>query len=139
MAIRFACQHCGERFTAKDEQAGKRAKCSACGEVTRIPSQPTWEADDSPTPPTVSPEAPPADGKKRRPLWKDPVVVIGMAAPTLILAVFFTSLAWLHFRSNRTGAGAQGVVRDPNIKNHYSKNNYKKMRQMSEQARDKNA
>jgi len=31
------------------------------------------------------------------------------------------------------------VLRDPNIKNHYSKNNYKKMRQMSEQARDKNA
>src|SRR5208337_308040 len=31
------------------------------------------------------------------------------------------------------------LLRDPNIKNHYSKNNYKKMRQMSEQARDKNA
>jgi hypothetical protein len=30
-------------------------------------------------------------------------------------------------------------IRDPNRKNHYSKNNYKKMRQMSEQARDKNA
>jgi hypothetical protein len=29
--------------------------------------------------------------------------------------------------------------RDPNRKNDYSKNNYKKMRQMSEQARDKNA
>ena len=31
------------------------------------------------------------------------------------------------------------VLRDPNRKNHYSRNNYKKMRQMSEQARDKNA
>jgi len=31
------------------------------------------------------------------------------------------------------------VLRDPNRKNHYSNNNYKKMRQMSEQARDKNA
>ncbi len=30
-------------------------------------------------------------------------------------------------------------LRDPNRKNHYSNNNYKKMRQMSEQARDKNA
>jgi hypothetical protein len=30
-------------------------------------------------------------------------------------------------------------LRDPNRKNHYSRNNYKKMRQMSEQARDKNA
>jgi len=110
MAIKFACPHCGKRFTAKDEQAGKRAKCSACGEVTRIPSQPTREADDSPTPPPVPPAAPPADGEKRRPLWKDPVVVIGMAAPTLILAVFFTSLAWLHFRASRSGAGARRVV-----------------------------
>ena len=30
-------------------------------------------------------------------------------------------------------------LRNPNRKNHYSNNNYKKMRQMSEQARDKNA
>ncbi len=33
----------------------------------------------------------------------------------------------------------QETLRDPNRKNHYSNNNYKKMRQMSEQARDKNA
>ena len=31
------------------------------------------------------------------------------------------------------------VLGDHNRKNHYSRNNYKKMRQMSEQARDKNA
>ena len=31
------------------------------------------------------------------------------------------------------------LLRDPNRKNHYSRNDYKKMRQMSEQARDKNA
>ncbi len=93
MAIKFACPHCGKRFTAKEENAGKRAKCSACGEVTRIPSQSTSEADHSPTPPPVPPPIPPADGEKRRPFWKDPVVVIGTAVPTLILAVFFTSLA----------------------------------------------
>ena len=34
---------------------------------------------------------------------------------------------------------ATSFLRDPNRKNYYSKNNYKKMRQMSEQARDKNA
>ena len=34
---------------------------------------------------------------------------------------------------------AEVILRDPNRKNHYSNNNYKKMRQMSEQARDKNA
>jgi hypothetical protein len=38
-------------------------------------------------------------------------------------------------------SGGRGgtALRDPNRKNDYSKNNYKKMRQMSEQARDKNA
>src|SRR5271157_3617871 len=55
MAIKFACPHCGKIFTTKDEYAGKRAKCSACGEVTRIPSQPTWEADDSPPVPAPKP------------------------------------------------------------------------------------
>jgi len=48
MAIELSCGSCGKKLTAKDEHAGKRAKCSACGAVTRIPSQPTWEADDSP-------------------------------------------------------------------------------------------
>ncbi len=110
MAIKFVCPHCGKRFTTKEDNAGKRAKCSACGEVTRIPSQPTWEVDDSPTPPPVPPAAPPADGEKRRPLWKDPVVVIGTAVPTLILAVFITSLAWQHFRASRSGSGAQNLA-----------------------------
>ncbi len=27
MAIKFACPHCGKRFTAKEENAGKRGKC----------------------------------------------------------------------------------------------------------------
>ena len=47
-------------------------------------------------------------------------------------------------RASRSGAGTTAAesistLRDPNRKNDYSKNNYKKMRQMSEQARDKNA
>ena len=36
-------------------------------------------------------------------------------------------------------SGSRISLRDPNRKNHYSRKNYKKMRQMSEQARDKNA
>ena len=34
-----------------------------------------------------------------RRFWKDPVVVIGAAVPTLILAVFFSYLAWPHMRA----------------------------------------
>src|SRR5271157_1020388 len=59
MAIEFSCGSCGKRLTAKDEHAGKRAKCSACGGVTRIPSQPTWEADDSPPVPAPKPAVDP--------------------------------------------------------------------------------
>ncbi len=110
MAINFACPHCGKRFTAKDEHAGKRGKCSACGGVTTVPSQPTRVADDSPTPSAASRASAPAEKQERRPLWKNPFVVIGMAASNLILAACLTSLAWLHFRANRSGADAQGLV-----------------------------
>src|SRR5690348_9992307 len=37
MAISFACS-CGKSFRAKDELAGKRTKCPACGQVLVIPS-----------------------------------------------------------------------------------------------------
>jgi len=38
MPISFSCGQCGAEFTAPDDVAGKRAKCGACGGVTRIPS-----------------------------------------------------------------------------------------------------
>jgi hypothetical protein len=37
MAIEFACA-CGKKLKAADEHAGKRAKCSGCGQVMNIPS-----------------------------------------------------------------------------------------------------
>jgi hypothetical protein len=37
MPIEFACQ-CGKSFRAADEHAGRRAKCSQCGEVLTIPA-----------------------------------------------------------------------------------------------------
>jgi hypothetical protein len=36
MPIEFAC-HCGNRLLVGDEHAGKRAKCSQCGQVVIIP------------------------------------------------------------------------------------------------------
>jgi hypothetical protein len=36
------------------------------------------------------------DSQERRPFWKDPIVVVGAAVPTLVLAVFFGYLAWPH-------------------------------------------
>lgn len=35
--IRFACE-CGQQLSAREEYAGKRVRCSACGEVQTVPS-----------------------------------------------------------------------------------------------------
>ena len=39
MAIKVQCE-CGRRLTARDEFAGKRAQCSACGRILRVPERP---------------------------------------------------------------------------------------------------
>src|SRR5262249_38668504 len=83
MAIRFSCYACGQRFAAKDEHKGHRWKCPACGVGIEVPDQMN-RVDWSP-----APESATAGG---RPLWKDPIVVIGTAVPTLILAWFFVYL-----------------------------------------------
>lgn len=59
MAIEFSCESCGKRLTAKNEHAGKRAKCSKCSGATRIPSQPTREAQISPLVPVPRPAVAP--------------------------------------------------------------------------------
>lgn len=37
MAIKFACDACGRRFSARADQAGKRSKCPICGTEIRVP------------------------------------------------------------------------------------------------------
>lgn len=38
MAIRVDCPKCGKAFSAPDAAAGKRGRCSGCGEVVEIPA-----------------------------------------------------------------------------------------------------
>jgi DNA-directed RNA polymerase subunit RPC12/RpoP len=38
MAIKVACA-CGKKLSVKDEHAGKRVKCPACGSVLVIPKR----------------------------------------------------------------------------------------------------
>ena len=95
MPITVACS-CGRVVKARDEHAGMRVRCLGCGAGVLVPipersaeqevavSLPvqidaTTRADDSAT-------LPPEAGK--RPLWKDPIVVIGSAVPALIVAAF---------------------------------------------------
>jgi hypothetical protein len=52
-----------------------------------------------PEPAQTSAVAPDGPTEPKRPLWKDPVVVIGAAVPTLILTWFFSYLAWPHVKA----------------------------------------
>ena len=58
MPIKFKCQ-CGKLLQAKDEMAGKRVKCPACGKILLIPAELRLQAAEPPQPP-VSPEPAPA-------------------------------------------------------------------------------
>lgn len=42
--IKFDCSSCAQSYRVKDEYAGKRVKCKACGTVNTIPSAPQDEA-----------------------------------------------------------------------------------------------
>jgi len=48
MAIKFSCGSCGKKFTTKNEHAGRRSKCPACGWEIVVPMPATREPDDSP-------------------------------------------------------------------------------------------
>ena len=45
MSIRVECEACGKVLNAKDESAGKRAKCPDCGNVLQIPNQEIVDAE----------------------------------------------------------------------------------------------
>ena len=65
--------------------------------------------------------------------------VTNPALPTSIIRIRIRRRTGLSTMRSDSEVVKPTPVRDPNRKNHYSRNNYKKMRQMSEQARDKNA
>ena len=45
MSIRVECDACGKVLNAKDESAGKKAKCPDCGNVLQIPDQEVVDAE----------------------------------------------------------------------------------------------
>ena len=44
MTIKVECTSCGKVLTAKDSAAGKRAKCTQCGDIIQIPE--VYEAEE---------------------------------------------------------------------------------------------
>ncbi len=119
MAIKFSCSACGKRLSVQDENAGRRSKCPVCGHEIQVPLLTGLEPHipSEPIPPSLPPagmqftdDGEPADAERGRPFWKDPIVVIGAAVPTLVLSVFFTYLAWPHIRAIRGGAAVRNVA-----------------------------
>ena len=45
MAIPFVCSECGKHLRAPDHLAGRKARCSACGGVIRVPPAPDRAAE----------------------------------------------------------------------------------------------
>jgi hypothetical protein len=111
MSIRFVCE-CGKEFEAKDEFAGKKAICPACKRDFRFAVPSSGESENSPNsvPMALTQIAtrdarshtgrheadPPTHRVEHRPFWKDPIVVIGAAIPSLILLAFFIYLYHEH-------------------------------------------
>ncbi|MCA9164003.1 MAG: RNHCP domain-containing protein [Planctomycetales bacterium] len=40
MTIRFTCEHCGQRLSVNDSNAGRRAKCPKCKQSLHVPGEP---------------------------------------------------------------------------------------------------
>jgi hypothetical protein len=76
MAIEFVCE-CGNRFSAQDNHAGRWAVCPVCHREFAFDTGPdagAFEVLDA--------------GPRRRPFWKDPIVVFGWVGPFVALAIF---------------------------------------------------
>ncbi|MCX5648949.1 MAG: hypothetical protein NTX40_07630 [Planctomycetota bacterium] len=68
--IQFQCAKCGKRLMVKDESAGKRVKCPACGQVLQAPAA---RAAPAPAQAPAKPEPPPPAAKAPAPLALKPV------------------------------------------------------------------
>jgi DNA-directed RNA polymerase subunit RPC12/RpoP len=81
--IQFDCLTCGKRLRAQPENAGKRAKCTKCGQVLIVPADDSpgpmqevnWTEDSQPPPPrvlpprTTEPIPPPPTQPPNEPIW----------------------------------------------------------------------
>ena len=119
MAIIFNCP-CGKDFNAKDDYAGKRARCPQCHREFRIPNQSTFGPVDMAISTMLAPYAPsnmpPAlpiqvaddviqrmdeatrteSASESRPVCAQPILFYGGGVPLLALLVFLGYVGWLN-------------------------------------------
>lgn len=71
MATAVACQHCGQRYSVREDLLGKQMKCKACGQATCIVAAPPRlkrPTEAAPSKPNSSPKAAaPAKAKSAEP------------------------------------------------------------------------
>jgi hypothetical protein len=99
MPITFPCSVCGDSLATPDELAGKLISCPTCNNRIGVPvpalESLAVQALEEPLVPR-----PVADAVSR-PFWRDPVVLIGAAVPTLILTAFIAYLVGVNVGSKR--------------------------------------
>ncbi len=96
MTIEVVCT-CGATLKARDADAGRQVACPKCGNVMpAVDSIPAALVRLETRPPVNVFQPNPTTAK--RPLWKDPVVVIGSIGPAVVLVLFFGYLYREHQR-----------------------------------------
>ncbi len=83
MPISVVCSGCDKKLTVKDDLAGRRIKCPACGEAVAVPAAKTK------APKARAARAPVAQGGRSRWPWYAGGAAVGVVA--ILLIVFATS------------------------------------------------
>jgi hypothetical protein len=98
--VKFFCQKCGHKLKANTDRAGKRCKCTRCGQVmyVPVPSPDNQGSLPSPTPPLAvsppSPAAPPPFPPARKKAVLARILVASFAAGLLAIAAIVTFLLY---------------------------------------------
>mgnify|MGYP002777989176 CR=1 FL=1 len=75
MVVLFHCQHCGQGFRGTEAMIGKRTKCPACGQITRLVAEP-----EASSPSAAAPAAPAKSTEKPAAPPRPPVTAPGVPA-----------------------------------------------------------
>lgn len=111
MAIRFECD-CGKSFSVKDERAGKRVKCSECGDVLTVPAKSRRESKSGSSRKSgagPSRKRGKSNSRKRQPN-RTPLIAGGAIAAVLLIGV----LVWVLWPGEKNNApdGGEELARN---------------------------
>lgn len=112
MAIVAECRACGKRFKADEKQAGKKAKCSGCGNVFVIGGNDVPAGPAAGTNPAPAPAAPARVVARPAPQIKPEPAPMPDVAPA---AAKGSLLKWVITVSLVVGAGVTGALLGPGL------------------------